>query len=156
MPKGQLRRVPWPGNSTFQPALWALQQLHKHYYSKLFTLNKHITTFNKLYQPFFCWFFFLSQRGFLQSTTRPHQSTARPPERAASHIKVACLLCLFRFVGSPLPECLLLRVQTWWDKQTWRAPTGNDIHDLPEAKKLVIKAVDWPDFKLGPYLNGGT
>ena len=29
----------------------------------------------------------LSQRGFPQSTTRPHQSTARPLERAASHIK---------------------------------------------------------------------
>jgi len=34
MPKDQLSRVPWPGNSwmpfTFQPALWALQQPHKH------------------------------------------------------------------------------------------------------------------------------
>ena len=33
MPKGQLSRVPWPGNSgmlfTFQPALRVLQQLHK-------------------------------------------------------------------------------------------------------------------------------
>ena len=32
MPKGQLSRVPWPGNSwmpfTFQPALWAPQQPH--------------------------------------------------------------------------------------------------------------------------------
>jgi len=34
MPKGQLSRVPWPGNSwmpfTFQPALQAPQQPHKH------------------------------------------------------------------------------------------------------------------------------
>ena len=62
------------------------------------------------------------------------------------------------FVGAPLPQRLLLRVQTWWDKYTWRAPFGNDIHDLQEAKKLVIKAGDWPGFKagLGPYRNGGT
>ena len=37
MPKGQLSRVPWPGNSwmpfTFQPALRALQQPHKHLHS---------------------------------------------------------------------------------------------------------------------------
>jgi len=34
MLKGQLSRVSWPGNSwmpfTFQPALWVLQQPHKH------------------------------------------------------------------------------------------------------------------------------
>jgi len=44
MPKGQLSRVPWPGNSwmpfTFQPALRALQQPHIHTHpSQLFTLN---------------------------------------------------------------------------------------------------------------------
>ena len=37
MLKGQLSRVPWPGNSwmpfTFQPALWVLLQPHKHSYS---------------------------------------------------------------------------------------------------------------------------
>jgi len=37
MPKGQLSRVPWPGNSwmpfTFQPALRAIHQPHKHSYS---------------------------------------------------------------------------------------------------------------------------
>jgi len=37
MPKGQLSRVPWPGNTwmpfTFQPALRALQQPHKHSHS---------------------------------------------------------------------------------------------------------------------------
>jgi len=37
MLKGQLSRVPWSGNSrmpfTFQPALWALQQPHKHSHS---------------------------------------------------------------------------------------------------------------------------
>jgi len=44
MPKGQLPRVPWPDNSwmlfTFQPALWVLQQPHKHSPSlQLLTLN---------------------------------------------------------------------------------------------------------------------
>jgi len=37
MLKCQISRVPWPGNSwmpfTFQPALWALQQPHKHSHS---------------------------------------------------------------------------------------------------------------------------
>jgi len=37
VPNGQLSRVPWPGNSwmpfTFQPALQALQQPHKHSHS---------------------------------------------------------------------------------------------------------------------------
>jgi len=37
MPKGQLSRVPWSGNSwmpfTFQPALRALQRPHKHPHS---------------------------------------------------------------------------------------------------------------------------
>jgi len=37
MPKGQLSRVPWSGNSwmpfTFQPALRAPQQPHKHSHS---------------------------------------------------------------------------------------------------------------------------
>jgi len=37
MPKGQLSRLPWPENSwmpfTFQPALQALQQPHKHSHS---------------------------------------------------------------------------------------------------------------------------
>jgi len=37
MPKCQLSRVPWSGNLwmpfTFQPALWVLQQPHKHSHS---------------------------------------------------------------------------------------------------------------------------
>ena len=41
-------------------------------------------------------FFFWSPRGFLQSTARPHPSTTRPLERAASHIKVTCPPCLFQ------------------------------------------------------------
>jgi len=62
------------------------------------------------------------------------------------------------FVGAPLPQRLLLRVQTWWDKYTSRAPSGNDIHDLQEAKKLVINAGDLPGFQAGLvlYLTGGT
>jgi len=42
------------------------------------------------------WFFFLSPKRVLQSTAWPHQSTARPLERAASHIKVTHPPCLFR------------------------------------------------------------
>jgi len=45
MPKGQLSRVPWPGNSrmpfTFQPALQTLQQPHKHSHSLALQLAKH-------------------------------------------------------------------------------------------------------------------
>jgi len=32
MPKGQLSRASWPGNS-WMPAFWALQQPHKHSHS---------------------------------------------------------------------------------------------------------------------------
>jgi len=43
MPKGQLSKVPWPGNSwmpfTFQPALWVLQQPHKHLHSTITSLH---------------------------------------------------------------------------------------------------------------------
>jgi len=45
------------------------------------------STFNKLYHRI---------TGFLQSTMRPHLSTARPLERAANHIKGTCPSCLFR------------------------------------------------------------
>ena len=37
----------------------------------------------------------ISPKTILQSTARPHQSTARPLERAASHIKVTRPPCLF-------------------------------------------------------------
>ena len=55
MPKGQLSRVPWPGNSwmpfTFQPTLWVLQQPHKHSYS-LQLANKQ--TKNRVRKHFEC------------------------------------------------------------------------------------------------------
>ena len=60
--------------------------IHTHS-TNLVALNQHITTVNRLYQLF---------RGFLQSTVWPHQSTARPLERAASHIKVTRPPCLFQ------------------------------------------------------------
>ena len=41
---------------------------------------------------------FVSPRGFLQSTTWPHQSTARLLERATSHIKMTHPPCLFRLL----------------------------------------------------------
>jgi len=47
MPKGQLSRVPWPGNPwipfTFQPALWALQQPHKHSHSLQLATHTELT-----------------------------------------------------------------------------------------------------------------
>jgi len=71
---------------TFQPALRALQQPHKHSHSlQLATHTQlHIITFN--INSF--WFSLLSPRRFLQSTTWSHPSTTRPLKRAASHIKV--------------------------------------------------------------------
>ena len=93
MPKGQLSRVPWPGNSwmpfIFQPALRALQQPHKQSHSLQQAIHTQLSTslhsigFINSFFFFFC--FFLSPRGFLQSTAWPHQSTARPLERASSH-----------------------------------------------------------------------
>ena len=39
------------------------------------------------YKIFLVFFFFLSVGGFLQSSTQPHESAARPLQRTASHIK---------------------------------------------------------------------
>ena len=97
IPKGQLSRVPWPGNSwmpfTFQPALWVLQQPQKHSHS-LQLATYSLSTSTSLHSIGFIYSF--SPRGFLQSTTWPHQSTVRPLERAASHIKGTRPPCLFR------------------------------------------------------------
>ena len=68
------------------------------------------------------------------------------------------------FVGTPLPQHLLLSGQTWWGSHTWRAPSGNtinDIHDPPQAQQSEVKGGCQPDFrpgfpKLGPDLTGGT
>jgi len=90
MPKGQFSRVPWPGNSwipfNFQPALRVLQQPHKHSHSLQQAIHTQLA-FNSL---------FLCPKGFLQSIMWRHQSTTRPLERAASHIKVTHPPCLFR------------------------------------------------------------
>jgi len=46
------------------------------------------------------------------------------------------------FADAPLPQRSLLWGQTWWDKCTWRVPSGNainDIHDHPGAKQLGVK-----------------
>jgi len=96
MLKGQLSRVPWPGNSwmpfTFQPALVVLQLPHKHSNSLQLVIHTELAYHYIQYalstlSAFFLFvcFFFL---GFLQSTARPHQRTTRPLERAGSHIKV--------------------------------------------------------------------
>ena len=104
MPKGQLSRVPWPGNSwmsfTFPacssgtlaaPQTFTLTPAS---YSHSTSTSLHSIGFINS----FCFFllFFLSQRGFLQSTVRPHQSTTRPLERVTSHIKGTRPPCLFQ------------------------------------------------------------
>ena len=49
----------------------------------------HTNTFNELENLFtvFFFIFFLSVEGFLQSSAQPHESAARPLQRAAGHIK---------------------------------------------------------------------
>jgi len=88
MPKGQLSRVLWPGNSwmpfTFQPALRVLQQPHK---TITFTPASYSHwTSRSLHSICFINSFLL--KGFFQSTAQPRQNAARPFERATSHIKV--------------------------------------------------------------------
>jgi len=52
MLKGQLSRVPWPGNSwmpfTFEPALWALQQPHKHSHSLQLAADTELTSLHSI------------------------------------------------------------------------------------------------------------
>jgi len=97
MPKGQLSTVSWPGNSwmpfTFQPALWALQQPHKHSHSLQLATDTELAHhyIQYVYQLFPL--FILSQIGFLQSTLWPHEMAL---ERAASHIKMTHPRCLFQ------------------------------------------------------------
>jgi len=74
MLKGQLSRVPWAGNSwmpfTFQPALWALQQPHKHSHTPASYSHWTSTSLHSM-----CSINSFCPRGLLQSTARPHQST---------------------------------------------------------------------------------
>ena len=81
-PKSQLVR----NIHTHSSQLFTLKLAHHYIQQALSTLS------------FFFWVvcFFFGPRGFLRSTTRPHQSTARPLERAANHIKVTHPPCLFR------------------------------------------------------------
>ena len=98
MLKSQISREPWPVNSwmpfIFQPAFWALQQPHKHSHSLQLTNHTELAHYY-IQLALSTLHFFLSPRGFLQSTPRPHHSTARPLERATRHIKVTHPPCLF-------------------------------------------------------------
>ena len=91
MPKGQLSRVPWPGNSqmlfTFLPASAAPQAFKLTPASYSHQTSTSLATFNMLYELFF----FKSKR-ILQSTTH---STKVTLERDPSHIKVTHPPCLF-------------------------------------------------------------
>ena len=54
------------------------------------------------------------------------------------------------FVGTPLPQHLLLSGQTWWGPHTWRDPSGNtvnDVHDPPQAQQSEVKGGCQPDFR---------
>jgi len=94
MLKGQLSRVPWPGNSwmpfTFQPAVRVLQQPQKHSHS--FQLAIHTELCSTLLvsllsicfiNSFHFFFFFLSKRIY---SARPYQSTEMTLDRTSSHI----------------------------------------------------------------------
>ena len=96
MLKGQLSRVPWPGNS-LMPFTFSLASAAPQTFTHTPSSYSHSTSTSLHSLGFinsFC-FFFLSPRVFLQSTMQPHQSAAKPLERAASHIKVTCPPCLF-------------------------------------------------------------
>ena len=88
MLKGQLSRIPWPGNSwmpfTFQPAFQELQQPHEHSSSLHLAIHTQLAhhyiqyTLSALLFLFFIYLFI-----FL-----PHQSTKMALGRDTSHIKV--------------------------------------------------------------------
>ena len=87
-----------PGNSwmpfTFQAALQALQQPHKHSHSLQLAIHTEPSTslHSICFVSSLCFSFFIEvQIGFLQSTAQPHQSTEMAFERAASHIKLTPL-----------------------------------------------------------------
>ena len=65
------------------------------------------------------------------------------------------------FIGTPLPQHLLLSGQTWWGPHTWRDPSGNTVNDIhdPTSSAIgldvsLIFAQHFP--KLGPDLTDGT
>jgi len=72
-------------NSSVHNPTWYISLVFSHSHSTSTSL--HLMGFIKL-----------NRRGFLQSTTRPHQSTTRPLERATSHIKGTHPPCLFRLM----------------------------------------------------------
>ena len=54
------------------------------------------------------------------------------------------------FVGTPLPQHLLLNGQSWWGPHNWRDPSGNtvnDIHDPPQAQQSEVNGECRPDFR---------
>ena len=110
MPKGQLSRVPWPGNldAVHFPAccLGALAAPQTFTFTQPATdpeLAHHYIQYALSTLSFFLWggrgcfvLFVLSVERFLQSTVQPHQSTEMALERATSHIKVTHPPCLFQ------------------------------------------------------------
>jgi len=89
MLKGQLSRVPWPGNLRMPfTALRVLQQPHRYSHSLQPAIHTQLAYHYIQYALSTLSFSFVSPRGFLQSAAWPHQSTKMVLERAASHIKV--------------------------------------------------------------------
>jgi len=103
MPKGPLSRVPWPGNPwmpfTFQPALQAFQQSHKHSHSLQQATHIELAHHYALIINFFH-FFFKSKRistKYRVATSKRCQATwkGRRPHQSGT----PCLLILVATMG---------------------------------------------------------
>ena len=90
--------VPLPGNfvrtPVFQDGSLPFQYTHKHSSPLRQALHTQITQPSHSTSYKICLVFsFLSVGGFLQSSAQPHESAARPLQRAAGHIKGTCPPC---------------------------------------------------------------
>ena len=145
MPKGQLSRVPWPGNSwrpfTFQPALWALQQPHEHSHSLqlLHTLNSLSlnSTFlngmglrlgNGIYPMYPC--FFASPRGEVWQGI--------PRSFLRKSFRFLCTIVIVSVWNAPFwlwglwADILYSTLQEWYQSEVllWDA---YEIHSIPNS-----------------------
>ena len=81
----------------FQEGSLPFQYTHKHSSPLRQALHTQIANHHiqRARKSFYCvfFFFFLSVGGFLQSSAQPHESAARPLQRAAGHIKGTCPPC---------------------------------------------------------------
>ena len=95
----------------------------------------------------------------LQLTINPLTTEFFPPRQ---HIFMHSVHTTF--VGTPLPQHLLLSGQTWWGPHTWRDPFGNTVNDIHDPhkpsnrrSKVDVSRIFAQHFpKLGPDLTDGT